>query len=183
VSPPDKVNWETWSCLLLYPRDIGTSVSGCRYLCLLLKQWQPTALNLFVLTYLMRLTYFLIPCPLIMLLCFANNLRTDKPLSGFWNFLFPLLNYEIWVPSWLYLGVITIDINSVCISVLNSSLFLFAVHLNFFRNTSNVEDWKLLKFHFDAVQNWGLEKGMKQNVKKSKFTLFTLKINGTSLVN
>jgi len=79
------------------------------------------------------------------------------------------------VPSWQYLGVITIDFNSVCISVLNSSLFLFAVHLKFFRNTRNVEDWKLLKFHFVAVQNWGLEKGMRQNVKKCNFTLFLSK--------
>jgi len=99
----------------------------------------------------MHFTYFLIPCPLIMLLCFANNLPTDKPLLEFWNFLFPLLYYEILVPSWLYLGVIIIDINSVCISVLTSSLLLSAGHLKFFRNTRNNENWKLLKFHFDAV--------------------------------
>jgi hypothetical protein len=126
----------------------------------------------------MHFNYFLIPYPLIRLLCFANNLPTDKPLSGFWNFLFPLLNYEILVLSWLYLGVITIDIKAVCISVCNSSLFLFAGHLKFSRNTRDIEDWNLSKFHFDVVQNRGLEKGIKQNVNKTMFTLFTLKTNG-----
>ena len=107
-----------------------------------------------------------------MLLYFANNLPTNKPLSSFWNFLFPLLHYEILASSWLYLGVITIHINSVCFSVWNNSLFLFAGHLQFFRNTWNVEDWRLLKFNFDFVQNRGLDKGMKQNVLKITFKLF-----------
>jgi len=68
--------------------------------------------------------------------------------------------------------------NAVCISVCNSSIFLYAGDLKFFLNTRNVEDWKLLKFHFDALQNRGLDKGMKQNVNKTTFTLFTLKTNG-----
>jgi len=65
-----------------------------------------------------------------------------------------------WCPSWLYLRGITVDINSVCISVCNYSFALFAGDLKFFRNTRNVEDCKLLMLHFDAVQNWGLDKGM-----------------------
>jgi len=68
---------------------------------------------------------------------------------------------NLWCPSRLYLTDITIDINSVCISVCNSSLVLFAGDLKLFRNNRNVEDWKVLKFHFDAVQNWGLGKGVK----------------------
>ena len=113
-----------------------------------------------------------------MLLFFANNLPTDKPLSGFWNFFFPLLQYEIVDPSWLYLGVITIDINAVCISICNSRLVQFVGDLKFFRNTRNVKDWKHLKFHFDAVQNRGLEKCRKDNVNKTAFKHFTLKTNG-----
>jgi len=76
--------------------------------------------------------------------------------------------------------VITIDINSVCSSVGISSLVLFAGDLIFFRNTMKVEDWKLLQFHLDAVQNRGLDKGMKQNVNKTAFTLLTLKTKGTN---
>jgi hypothetical protein len=76
--------------------------------------------------------------------------------------------------------VITIDINSVCNSAYNSSLVLFAGDLIFFLNTINVEECKLLQFHLDAVQNRGLDKGMKQNVNKTTFTLPTVKTNGTN---
>ena len=79
--------------------------------------------------------------------------------------------------------VITIDINSVCSSVGISSLVLFAGDLIFFRNTMKVEDWKLLQFHLDAVQNRGLDKGMKQNVNKITFTLLTVKINVISFAS
>jgi hypothetical protein len=76
--------------------------------------------------------------------------------------------------------VITIEINSVCIS----SLVLFAGDLIFFRNTINVEEFKLLQLHLDAVQSRGLDKGMdkgiKQNVNKIAFTLRTVKTNGTN---
>ena len=74
----------------------------------------------------------------------------------------------------------TIDINAVCISLCNYSLVLFAGDLKFFLNTMNVEDWKLLKLHFDALQNRGLDKGMKQNPNKTTFTLFILETNGTN---
>jgi hypothetical protein len=44
----------------------------------------------------------------------------------------------------------------------------------------NVEDCKLLQFHFYAVQTRGLDKGMKQKVYKTTFTLLTVKSNGTN---
>jgi len=43
-----------------------------------------------------------------------------------------------------------------------------------------VEDCKQLQFHFYAVQNRGLDKGMKQSVNKITFTLLTVKTNGTN---
>ena len=98
--------------------------------------------------------------------------------QGFGIFCFYYYTMKTWCPSWLYLTDITVDINALCISVCNSSLVLFAGHLKFFRNTRNVKDWKLLKFHFDDAQNRGLDKGMKQNVYKTTFTLFTLKTKG-----
>jgi hypothetical protein len=88
----------------------------------------------------MHLNYLINPCHLIVLLCFANNLPTDNSLSRFWNFLFQLVHYEILAPSFLYLGVITTRINSVCFSLCNSSFFLFAGHLKFSRNTRDIED-------------------------------------------
>jgi hypothetical protein len=77
---------------------------------------------------------------------------------GFGIFSFQYYNMKSWCPSWLYLTDITIDINFVCISVCNCSLVLFAGYLKFFHNTRNVEEFKLLQFHLDAVQNWGWTK-------------------------
>jgi hypothetical protein len=74
--------------------------------------------------------------------------------------------------------VITIDINSVCSSVGISSLVLSAGDLLLFPNTMNVEDCKLLQFHFYAVENRGLDKGMKQNINKTAFILLSVKTNG-----
>ena len=51
---------------------------------------------------------------------------------------------------------------------------------NEWMNIRNVEDCKILQFHLDAVQNWGLDK--EQNIEKITFLLFHAK-NGTSLVN
>jgi hypothetical protein len=130
----------------------------------------------------MHLTYFLNPCPLIMLLCFANNIPTDNPLSGFWNFLFQLVHYEILAPSRLYFGVITTHINFVCFTICNFDLFLCPGNIKFFSNSRKLKDWKLMKFHFDTVQNRGLEKCMKQNLNKTTFTLFTIKTNDIHFV-